>query len=108
MKTTLDPQKHIRVTQVIFVGAATIATLALSTAARPGVAQTAVASGEVRLVDQATDLSAGVGGFTDDPSDPGWSPPADPGSSAPTNPGWSSQPDPGWNADPGWDFQPSP
>jgi hypothetical protein len=126
MKTTLEPHHHeissvdegrrrIRLAQAIFIGAATIATFALFSAAHPGVAQPAVASGSVRLLGQATGLSvpavsgpAGLGGFADDPSDPGWSPPSDPGATAPTNPGWSSQPDPGWNADPGWDFQPSP
>lgn len=44
--------------QVIFAGAATIATLALFCAAQPG-HESAVASGSsVRLVDQATDLPA--------------------------------------------------
>jgi hypothetical protein len=43
--------------QVIFAGAATIATLALFSAAQPGYAENVVASGSpVRLVDQATDL----------------------------------------------------
>src|ERR1700760_4910823 len=111
MKTAIDHPEHetqpgarrhrqIRAVQVIFAGAATIATLALLNMAQPGTAETAVASGSVGLAD---------GGFAaDDPSDPGWSPPQpDPGD-FPTNPGWSSQSDPGWNADPGWDFQPSP
>ena len=127
MKTTIEHHKHevnfanegrrrIVLAQVVFAGAATIATLALLTAVRPAVAETVVTSSSVRLTGQATGLSApatapglaGEGGFAEDPSDPGWSPPTDPGSSFPTNPGWGSQPDPGWNADPGWDFQPSP
>jgi hypothetical protein len=70
MTPTFDHQRHeinpadarrrqIRVTQVIFVGAATIATLALVSAAQPGHAESAVAAGSsVRLVDQATDLPA--------------------------------------------------
>ena len=107
MKTTINDQVHemnsvqrrrrqIRVAQVIFAGAATAATLALFNVAPSGGAQTDVASGSVRLVDQATH-----GGFAaDDPSNPGWNPP--------TNPGPPSQPDPGWNADPGWNFQPAP
>lgn len=45
-----------RVAQVIFAGAATIATLALFDAAPHGTGETAVASGSVRLVDQATDM----------------------------------------------------
>jgi hypothetical protein len=98
--------RPIRVAQVIFAGAATIATLALFNAMRPAVAETA--SGSVHLVDQATGLPGEGGSAKDDPSDPGWNPPVDPGPSFPTNPGWSSQSDPGWNADPGWDFQPSP
>lgn len=93
-------RRPIRAAQVIFAGAATIAALALFSAARPGVAEAGVASGSVRLADR--------GSAKDDPSDPGWNPPVDPGPSFPTNPGWSSQSDPGWNADPGWDFQPSP
>ncbi len=44
--------------QVLFAGAATVATLALFSAAQPGTAGPAVASGSVRLVDQATDLPA--------------------------------------------------
>jgi hypothetical protein len=70
MTTTIDHQRHeinpadarrrqIRLMQVIFAGAATIATLALFSAAQPGHAESAVASGSsVRLVDQATDLPA--------------------------------------------------
>jgi hypothetical protein len=103
-------RQQIRARQVIVVGAAAIATVALLTAARPGVAESVVASNPVQLMDHATGLPglAGSGFAADDPTDPGWSPPADPGSSFPTNPGWSSQSDPGWNASPGWDFQPSP
>jgi hypothetical protein len=44
--------------QVIFAGAATVAMFALFDAARPGDAETVVASGSVRLVDHATDLPA--------------------------------------------------
>jgi hypothetical protein len=110
MKTAIDQanretesaasrRRHIRAVQVIFAGAATIATLALLNMAQPGTAETVVASGSVGL--------AGGGLAVDDPSDPGWAPQPDPGD-FPTNPGWSSQSDPGWNADPGWDFQPSP
>ena len=45
--------------QAIFAGAATIATLALFSAAKPGHSESAVASGSsVRLVDQATALAA--------------------------------------------------
>src|SRR5271168_5223229 len=70
MTTTIDHQHHeinpadaprrqIRLMQLIFAGAATIATLALFSAAQSGHAETAVASGSsVRLVDQATDLPA--------------------------------------------------
>ncbi|ORV53181.1 hypothetical protein AWC05_20815 [Mycobacterium florentinum] len=79
--------------QVLFAGAATVATLALLNAgpSEPAAAQ------------------FGAGQFAaDDPSDPGWNPVPDPGVQPPTNPGWSSQSDPGWNASPGWDFQPSP
>jgi hypothetical protein len=39
--------KQVRVAQVIFAGAATIATLTLVSAASPGSAETAVASGSV-------------------------------------------------------------
>ena len=66
--------------QVLFAGAATIATLALFNVVPPTGAESVAASGSVHLVDQAS-----YGGFAaDDPSNPGW------------------------NADPGWDFQPSP
>jgi hypothetical protein len=70
MTTTIDHQRHeinpadarrrqIRVMQVIFAGAATVATVALFSSAQPGHAESAVASGSsVRLVDQATDLPA--------------------------------------------------
>jgi flagellar biosynthesis GTPase FlhF len=69
MTTTIDHQWHeinsadarrrkIRVMQAIFAGAATIATLTLYSAAWPGDAETVVAPGSVRLVDQATDLPA--------------------------------------------------
>jgi hypothetical protein len=69
MTTTIDHQRHefnpagarrrqIRVMQVIFAGAATVAMFALFDAARPGAAETIVTSGPVRLVDQATDLPA--------------------------------------------------
>lgn len=45
--------------QAIFAGAATIATLALLSAAQPGHSESTVASGSsVRLVDQVTDLTA--------------------------------------------------
>lgn len=47
-----------RVAQVIFAGAAAIATLALFGAAPHGTGDNTVASGSVRLVDQATDLPA--------------------------------------------------
>lgn len=96
-----DRRPQLRGTQVIFAGAAAIATLTSLSVMQTG--------------GHATDLSAssvapgpaGVGFATDDQSDPGWTPQPDPGV-FPTNPGWSSQSDPGWNADPGWDFQPSP
>ena len=85
--------------QVVFAGAATIATLALVGAARSGAGETVAASGPAH--------SVGFGGFAaDDPSNPGYTPP-DPGYSPPPVNN-QSQPDPGWNADPGWDFQPSP
>ena len=70
MRTQIDHQRHqinpadarrrqIRVMQAIFAGTATIATLALFSAAKPGHAESAVASGSsVRLVDQAADLPA--------------------------------------------------
>jgi hypothetical protein len=69
MTTTVDHQWHeikpadarrrqIRVMQAIFAGAAVIATLALFDAAPLGTGETAVASGSLRLVDQATDLPA--------------------------------------------------
>jgi hypothetical protein len=78
--------------QMIFAGAATIATLALFNVAQSGDAHASVASG--------SPAAAHFGGFAaDDPSNPGWNPPPIP---------QQSQPDPGWNADPGWDFQPSP
>jgi hypothetical protein len=92
------PRRRIRLAQVMLAGAAAISALALLTAVRPATAESVAASTS----------PASVGGFADDPSDPGWNPPVDPGSTFPTNPGWSSQTDPGWNADPGWDFQPSP
>jgi hypothetical protein len=47
-----------RVVQVIFAGAAAIATLALFSAAPNGTGDNTVASGSVRLVDQATDSPA--------------------------------------------------
>jgi hypothetical protein len=47
-----------RVAQVIFAGAAAIAILALFDAAPHGTGETTVASGSVRLVDQATDVPA--------------------------------------------------
>jgi hypothetical protein len=47
-----------RVAQVIFAGAAAIAMLALFDAAPHGTGETTVASGSVRLVDQATDSPA--------------------------------------------------
>jgi len=74
--------------QVIFAGAATIATLMLFNAGRTGDAETVVASGPVRLLDRATDLPApatapfgaqfpqtppnvvGDGGFATDDNDP--------------------------------------
>jgi hypothetical protein len=69
MTTTIDHQWHeinsadarrrqIRVVQVIFAGAATITMFALFNAARPAAPETVVASGSMRLVDQATDLPA--------------------------------------------------
>jgi hypothetical protein len=116
METTLPQRTHKtrpadarlrrrRVLQLIFAGAATVATLALFNATHPGGAGTVAAPGLVRLADQATELPNG--GFAADPSDP-WTPQPDPAVSSNPNPGWGSQPDPGWNADPGWDFQPSP
>jgi hypothetical protein len=106
MNTAIDHHEHetkssdgrrrqIRIAQLIFAGAATIATLALFNVVQPDGAESVAASGSVHLVDQAS-----YGGFAaDDPSNPGWNPPPEP---------QQSQPDPGWNADPGWDFQPSP
>jgi hypothetical protein len=69
MTTPLDHQWHQidsadgrcqrrRVAQVIFAGAAAIAMLALFGAAPQGAGKTTVASGSVRLVDQATDVPA--------------------------------------------------
>jgi hypothetical protein len=88
-------RRQIRIAQLIFAGAATIATLALFNVVRPDGAESVATSGSAHLVDQAS-----YGGFAaDDPSNPGWNPPPAP---------QQSQPDPGWNADPGWDFQPSP
>ena len=69
MTTTIEHQRHkinstdarrrqIRAIQVIFTGAATIATLALFSLTQPGGAGTVVASGPVRLVDYATDRPA--------------------------------------------------
>src|ERR1700679_1332164 len=46
-------RRRIRLAQVIFAGAATVASLALLTGARSGVAESAGASGSVRLADQA-------------------------------------------------------
>jgi hypothetical protein len=51
-----------RVAQVIFAGAAAIATLALFSAAPTGTGDDTVASGSVRLVDQATDSPPPPGG----------------------------------------------
>jgi hypothetical protein len=97
---------RVRLMQVVFAGAATIATLVVVGGPRSGVGETVAASGVEHRI--------GYGGFAaDDPSNPDYSPPSpgyippDPGYSPP-NPGWQSQPDPGWNAEPGWDFQPSP
>ena len=67
--TTANDQRHgiesadarrrqIRLIQVIFAGAATIATLVLFNAARPGDAATVAAARPVRLVDLVTDLPA--------------------------------------------------
>jgi hypothetical protein len=42
------PRRQVRMAQVMFAGAATIATLALFSAPSPGSAETAVASGSVR------------------------------------------------------------
>jgi hypothetical protein len=70
MTTPVDPQwrkinsadgrcQRRRVTQVVFAGAAAIAMLALLDAPGSlGIGETPVASGSVRLVDQATDMSA--------------------------------------------------
>jgi hypothetical protein len=70
MTTTVDHERYeinpadarrrqIRVMQVLFAGATTIATLALFSGAQPGHAESAGASGSsVRLADQATDLPA--------------------------------------------------
>jgi hypothetical protein len=110
MKTTIDHQKHeinsadarrrqIRAMQVMFAGAATIATLALFNAARPGDAETVAASGSVHLVGQATDLPAQATA----PFGPQFAQTA-PGTVG--SGGFAAEPtDPGWNSDPGWDFQ---
>jgi hypothetical protein len=69
MTTATDHQRHeiesadaqrrqIRLIQVIFAGAATIATLVLFNAARPDDAAAVVAMGPVRLLDLVTDLPA--------------------------------------------------
>jgi hypothetical protein len=50
-------RRQIRLMQVLFAGAAAVATLALFSAG-PSDPQTAVASGSVRLADQATELPA--------------------------------------------------
>ncbi|MGA7054952.1 MAG: hypothetical protein WBZ37_27525 [Mycobacterium sp.] len=99
-------RRQHRVMQVIFAGAATVATLALADQATELPAQTTALSG--LQFPQAAPNVAGDRGFAADPSDPGWNPQPDPGVTSQPNPGWSSQSDPGWNADPGWDFQPSP
>jgi hypothetical protein len=59
MTTPIDHQRQRRgVVEAMFAGAAAIATLVLVDAAPLGTGQTTVASGSVRLVDQATDLPA--------------------------------------------------
>ena len=69
MRTANDHQRHriesagarrrqIRLIQVIFAGAATIATLVLFNAARPGDAATDTAAGPLLLVSLVTDLPA--------------------------------------------------
>jgi hypothetical protein len=67
-------RRQIRVMQVLFAGAATIATLALFNAARPGDAENVVASGPVHLVDaqflQTPPSVGGAGGFATDDNDP--------------------------------------
>ena len=55
-------RRRLRVMQVIFAGAAAIAMFALFDAARPDTTDALVASGSVRLVDQATDLPAPASG----------------------------------------------
>src|SRR5208283_3108851 len=53
---------QLRVVQVIFVGAAAIAMLALFDAARPDTTETMLGSGSVRLADQVTYLPAAASG----------------------------------------------
>jgi hypothetical protein len=50
--------RQIRLMQVILAGAATVAALALSNAARPGDADAVVASGSVHLLEQVSDPPA--------------------------------------------------
>jgi len=63
-------RRQIRLMQVIFAGAATVATLALFSAARPGDAGTVVASGSMPATapfgPQAAPSGAGAGGFATD------------------------------------------
>ena len=73
-------RRQICLMRLLFAGAATFAMLALFSAARPGNAESVVASPQFS---QAAPSMSGAGGFATD------------------------QPDPGWNADPGWDFQSS-
>ncbi len=49
-------RRQLRVMQLIFAGAAAIAMVALFDAGRPDATESVLASGSVRLVDQATDL----------------------------------------------------
>jgi hypothetical protein len=63
-------RRRIRVMQLIFAGAATVATLALFSAARPGDADTAVATGPQSV--QTAPSGAGAGGViaVDDDTNP--------------------------------------
>jgi hypothetical protein len=63
-------RRQIQLMQVIFAGAAAIATLALFSAAPPGDAGTAVASGSVQLSDQGGANARIIAVNDDDPNNP--------------------------------------
>jgi hypothetical protein len=74
MTCTAPHQHRLRMRQLVFAGAAAVAMLALFDAARPDTTESLLASGSVRLVDQAFPQTPpsviGGGGFAaDDSSD---------------------------------------